>query len=797
MVSCGDLLDLDGRAQLDLVAGDRRAPGEAGDLRVDRELVQHPGDRLDHRVVGAAAGLRHRAGGQQVAGRQLVGRLALAVGCTVSRSCSPTAASGSGSGAAASRRGGRRDGRGGRRRVGGPRPRAPAGSRSGSAVDVGDRRPAGAATGGAAATGSASVTGSARVRLGPCLAVGGVRRLVGAGRAAGAPGRAPAHGVAGEQQERVDRQQHEHRHGHPRGEPGGQRGGREVADRAAAARPQRRARRARPAARCTSPSTPEGEQQRADGDPRPRLRAAASVASSTTPTPTSSTGSTTAPRPTTEPMRRGEPPPDRAARAPPDPGRADDGQHEQHDAEAVAAVRGVELAGPADGAAAPPGPAGRSPRPTAVDGRGRAGPGPAAPGARLRVGGRRAGARRRGRQRAARGPGGRSRAPPPCRRPGRGAPAAAARRRPSRHGRPRYRGPASDPRPTHRRASAPRLRRSASAPPRWSCARSRASPRRVEHARPARPRSGAVTSTHQVVLARHRLDLGDPGQRGEPRGRTRRRRGADHQPTRARWAARGSGQRDVGAVAADHARRAPGAARGPARRCGTARRARPSSAIVARPSAASSASRAAVQLVELTIRRRHAAHRGTSSADCRRRHACPRRRRSDTGRMTRAPGPRPRDAAPAPARRRLRPRPRHPRQPRLLARRRPRRHPLPRPVQLLRLRTAGHEPPGADRRPRRSWPSWPRWRSTSRRTPTSTRVRWRAFVETFARVLGDPALPHLFFVEGGALAVENALKTAFDWKRRHNADARSAGDWARRCCTCARPSTAAAATRSR
>ncbi len=42
------------------------------------------------------------------------------------------------------------------------------------------------------------------------------------------------------------------------------------------------------------------------------------------------------------------------------------------------------------------------------------------------------------------------------------------------------------------------------------------------------------------------------------------------------------------------------------------------------------------------------------------------------------------------------------------------------------------------------------------------------FVETFARVVGDPALPHLFFVEGGALAVENALKTAFDWKSRRN-----------------------------
>ena len=42
------------------------------------------------------------------------------------------------------------------------------------------------------------------------------------------------------------------------------------------------------------------------------------------------------------------------------------------------------------------------------------------------------------------------------------------------------------------------------------------------------------------------------------------------------------------------------------------------------------------------------------------------------------------------------------------------------------------------------------------------------FVGTFARVLGDPGLPHLFFVEGGALAVENALKVAFDWKSRWN-----------------------------
>ncbi|SDP40339.1 L-lysine 6-transaminase [Streptomyces sp. cf386] len=43
-------------------------------------------------------------------------------------------------------------------------------------------------------------------------------------------------------------------------------------------------------------------------------------------------------------------------------------------------------------------------------------------------------------------------------------------------------------------------------------------------------------------------------------------------------------------------------------------------------------------------------------------------------------------------------------------------------------------------------------------------VEYARFVETFARVLGDPRLPHLFFVDGGALAVENALKAAFDWK---------------------------------
>jgi L-lysine 6-transaminase len=43
------------------------------------------------------------------------------------------------------------------------------------------------------------------------------------------------------------------------------------------------------------------------------------------------------------------------------------------------------------------------------------------------------------------------------------------------------------------------------------------------------------------------------------------------------------------------------------------------------------------------------------------------------------------------------------------------------------------------------------------------------FVDTFGRLAAPPALPHLFFIEGGAMAVENALKTAFDWKIRKNA----------------------------
>lgn len=42
------------------------------------------------------------------------------------------------------------------------------------------------------------------------------------------------------------------------------------------------------------------------------------------------------------------------------------------------------------------------------------------------------------------------------------------------------------------------------------------------------------------------------------------------------------------------------------------------------------------------------------------------------------------------------------------------------------------------------------------------------FVETLSRTAAPSTHPHYFFVEGGSLAVENAMKVAFDWKVRKN-----------------------------
>jgi len=47
-------------------------------------------------------------------------------------------------------------------------------------------------------------------------------------------------------------------------------------------------------------------------------------------------------------------------------------------------------------------------------------------------------------------------------------------------------------------------------------------------------------------------------------------------------------------------------------------------------------------------------------------------------------------------------------------------------------------------------------------------VEMAEFVETFARIAMPEYLPYVFFVDGGGLAVENAIKTAFDWKVRKN-----------------------------
>ena len=47
-------------------------------------------------------------------------------------------------------------------------------------------------------------------------------------------------------------------------------------------------------------------------------------------------------------------------------------------------------------------------------------------------------------------------------------------------------------------------------------------------------------------------------------------------------------------------------------------------------------------------------------------------------------------------------------------------------------------------------------------------VYYADFLETFSRLAIPKYLPHTFFIEGGSLAVENALKVAFDWKVRKN-----------------------------
>lgn len=47
-------------------------------------------------------------------------------------------------------------------------------------------------------------------------------------------------------------------------------------------------------------------------------------------------------------------------------------------------------------------------------------------------------------------------------------------------------------------------------------------------------------------------------------------------------------------------------------------------------------------------------------------------------------------------------------------------------------------------------------------------IEFAEFVDTFASIAKPSIFNHLFFVSGGALGIENGLKTAFDWKVRKN-----------------------------
>ena len=61
--------------------------------------------------------------------------------------------------------------------------------------------------------------------------------------------------------------------------------------------------------------------------------------------------------------------------------------------------------------------------------------------------------------------------------------------------------------------------------------------------------------------------------------------------------------------------------------------------------------------------------------------------------------------------------------------------------------------------------------SSAMNKPTNSDVyskEMAEFVSTMGRVAQPEYLPYAFYIEGGGLAVENALKAAFDWKVRKN-----------------------------
>ncbi len=55
-------------------------------------------------------------------------------------------------------------------------------------------------------------------------------------------------------------------------------------------------------------------------------------------------------------------------------------------------------------------------------------------------------------------------------------------------------------------------------------------------------------------------------------------------------------------------------------------------------------------------------------------------------------------------------------------------------------------------------------------------VEYAWFIDVFGRLAKPACMKHAFFIEGGTLGVENALKTAFDWKVRRNRSRGIAGE---------------------
>ena len=292
-----------------------------------------------------------RSGGQQVARRQHVGRVAGGLAHRQAQLLADTVAA----------RLGRRGGRHGRSGAAGPR-----------GWLLGRARPRGA--GGSAASAGGSAKAACRRRLG--------RRRAGSAAGSSSPGssgevvdvrrarRPRRHRAAGEaaeqvgelaqrrvdeQEEGVPRQEQQHGHRDPHGEPGGQRDRGEVADGPATLVPALRL-GGQARGDVHQAQRAQREERRADHQPRPGLGVRLGGHEHDADDEQQHRHHLRA-EPDDRGQRVGERLPDRTTRARPHAGADDDGQHEDQHAQPAPAVYGIDLAGAADPAThALPGP---------------------------------------------------------------------------------------------------------------------------------------------------------------------------------------------------------------------------------------------------------------------------------------------------------------------------------------------------------------------------------------------------------------------------------------------------------